>query len=508
MTEHIPSDLGRRMSKGAAWMILMRVTVRSLGFASTIILARLLVPDDFGLIAMAMLLYGLLEVLSEFNFSVFLIREQYADRQLYDTAWTMSVVRGLLMGAILYAAAPLAAEALGDARLQSIVRIIALCAVLEGLINIGVVDFRKLLNFASEFRFLTLAKLISFSVTIFAAFVLRSYWALVLGIVTHVAAKVVLSYILHPFKPRFGLRHARELFGFSKWLLLNGVLNYLHGRADGLIVGKIAGAATLGLYTVANEIATLATSKLIAPIHRALLPGYAKLADDPVRMRRSFVDGLAVIMLLTAPLAVGIGVVADPLVRLILGDKWLDCVPLIQILAVSGLLKTCRANSSPLYLAMGYPKLTTLIAGTTVIVGLPLVIWATIRWGAIGTAGAVGVATFVSVSLNFVLLVRACGLPAKALVAVIWRTLTGCLGMSAAVIWALTFCSQQSNIAGLTMQLLVLASFGAATYVALILGLWRISGRPDGGEALVVRALLDACKSARITAWRGSQAAG
>lgn len=479
--------MNRAMAKGAGWMVAMRFAIRSIGLVSTVILARLLVPGDFGLVALATMIYGGIEIMGSLGFDVVLIQNQKAGRDYYDSAWTLSIIRGLAVGAILVSIAGPAAAFFGDGRLTDIIYLLSAVAVVAGLENIGTVDFRKDMTFGKDFQFLVSNKLIAFVVTVALAVLLRTYWALVCGIVAGGVAKTVLSYVLHPYRPRLSLSRWREIMGVSKWLLLTNILHFFNQRADSFIVGKIAGATGLGLYSVAYEIATLATSELVMPIRRALFPGYAKLAHDMATLRRSFLDGLAMILMLGAPAAVGVGLIADPLVRLFLGEKWLDAIPLLQVLAIFGVFQISRANGESVFLAMGHPRLVMVVNAVSLLTGIPLYIWATLTWGLIGTVWALAATSLVTVIVLFYLLATKLELGIIQLVATIWRTFAAILVMIAAFTLKDAFMIQSANIAFSMMNFVVLVVFGAVTYVAAHLLLWIMCGRCEGPESQVLR---------------------
>ena len=133
------------MAVGAAWMILARFAVRAIGTVSTIILARLLLPEDFGVIAISTAAIGILNVISAMGVDVVLIRDQQADRAKYDTAWTLQILRGMAIAVIVLACAESAGQFFGDPRIESVLRWLALVAVLSGFQNIGIVNFRQAL---------------------------------------------------------------------------------------------------------------------------------------------------------------------------------------------------------------------------------------------------------------------------------------------------------------------------------------------------------------------------
>src|SRR6185437_4494802 len=226
------NDLNRQMAAGAAWMIFLRLAIRGLGFISVVILARLLTPADFGLIALATVIIAALELMSAFSFDVALIQKQGQSRAHYDTAWTITIIFSAITGLILVALAYPAARFYGDPRLQPIMYVLAAGTVVEGFQNIGVVAFRKEMDFSREFGFQISKKIFSFVVTVPLAFWLRNYWALVAGIVAGKAAGTIVSYMAHPYRARWSTAAWAELFHFSRWLFLNNFLGFLRARAS------------------------------------------------------------------------------------------------------------------------------------------------------------------------------------------------------------------------------------------------------------------------------------
>jgi len=164
-------------------MVLCKLVERGLGLVSTIILARLLLPQDFGLVAMAMSLVAGLELMGAFSFDIALIQNQNAERRHYDTVWTFNALFAAFCALALLVLAKPAAQVCQEHRLENITYVLAFATLVGGFENIGIVFFRKELTFAKEFRFMLRKRLVGFFVTIPLAFTLESYWALVAGIV-------------------------------------------------------------------------------------------------------------------------------------------------------------------------------------------------------------------------------------------------------------------------------------------------------------------------------------
>jgi O-antigen/teichoic acid export membrane protein len=480
---HTLTDLGHRVAKGALWMVAMRFAIRGIGLASTIIIARLLKPEDFGLVALASAMVGAVEVFGAWNFDVALVREADARRDHYNTVWTLSITRGALIALMLVGLAAPAASFFGDQRIASIVYAYALGTLIEGFQNVGVVDFRKNLNFHQDFIFQVLGRVAMFVATVTLAILWRNYWALVFGVVVGRLVALALSYAMNRFRPQLSLKEWRGLFGFSKWLLFNNILTFFSSKLDTFAVGRIAGTHALGLYEIGYEIANLPTGELVFPIQRALLPGYAKLAGRPVELAQSYLGGLSVILLLAVPTAVGIALVAKPIVDVFLGARWAEVVPLLQILAIPATLRLGVANAGAVLLALGRAKLITLLDGIgTPLILAPCIVIGTLAGGASGAAWGLALSYLIRMTITVAVMLRIFSIPVSRFVGAIWRTLAATGVMGAAV----AFLSLWWEGAGLTAEfakLLALSLSGAAIYVGVALIFWRLSGCPEGPES-------------------------
>jgi lipopolysaccharide exporter len=478
----VPRDLGLRMAKGAAWMIALRFAIRSIGLVSMIILARLLVPADFGLVAIATALAGALAAMSEFGFQVALIQNQAAARPHYDTAWTLGIIRGLVVaGALAASAGPLAAE-FSDQRLEPILFLLAVGVLLTSLENIAVVDFRRDLQFHREFVFRTLPKIASFVTAIPLAINLRNYWSLVIGILLGQLVSVLLSYTMCAYRPRLCLSVWRELIHFSKWLLLNNVLHFAYHRVDTFVIGRLVGAQSLGLFRMAYEISSLPTTEMVAPIRAAILPGYAKLASDRERLRTSFATTFGTIVMVAVPVAVGIGLTADSLVRLVLGEKWLEAIPLLEILCIAGVVNVCTANTWPVFIALGRPWINTALTALGIVVLIPLLLWSVPQAGTVGAAWSLVAAAAMVLFANLIATLRLLSVPGGDLVAQTWRALAGVLAMACVMLGVGAVLPHGEGLLATAASLACTVVAGAAAYLMSLWLLCRLPGLREGPE--------------------------
>lgn len=471
-----PPDLGRRMASGALWMVALRVSQRAIGLVSTIILARLLVPEDFGLVALATTFAAILEVAGDFGVDTALICDRTASRREYDTAFTVQVLRGLLIGLVLVAGAPWIAAFFGDPRLEPLFWVIAAGAVVQGFWNIGIVDFRRDLEIAREFAFHFWGKLGSFLIAVGLALLWRSYWALIVAILARRVILLVLSYTMCAYRPRLSLAGLGRLLHVSKWLLLQNALFFLRERIDALLVGKLMGPAALGLYDLALEVASLPTSEVAGPVNRAVFPGYARMGGDRGRLRRGYCDAVGVILLVTVPASVGIGLLADPLVLLLLGEHWRPAVPLIQALVVFGVLRCSYTTAGAVYLALGRLRVEPALMLLFIAVLVPSLYLLTGRFGVFGAALALTLATASGLVANLVMLRRLVGLGVGELFRPLGRTFFATAAMAAAI--RLLPLGSLPPVAAILLGTVT----GAAVFLAVLAGSWLLAGRPAGPE--------------------------
>jgi O-antigen/teichoic acid export membrane protein len=474
--------VNRGLTKGAAWMIGMRLCTSTIGLISTFILARLLQPADFGLVALATALVAAFDLLTNFRFDTPLIQNQVATREDYDTAWTLNLTMGTTLALLLCLAAHPAAQFFEEPRLSGVVFALAAVGIIDGAQNIGIVNFRKEFAFAREFVFATGRKVASFGVGIGCAWLFRSYWALTAGIVASSVWGLVASYVMHPYRPRFSTRSARTLFDFSKWLVLDNVIQFLRFRSSDFLIGKLAGMGAVGLFNIASEVATLPQNTLTAPINRALLPGYARLATDKAALRDTYLAVIGMTTFTAVPAATGIAAIAPLMVPLALGDHWLPAIPLMQLLGVASAVALTGTGASVVYLALGRPMLVVALGGLHVTVMLGAMAFLFPRLGLVGAAWAMIAAATASVPAQMLLVQRVLGPVLRGWLAVVWRPTLAALLMFLAVSAYVNVSVTAAKPGELLSETLLGVLLGVCVYVAVVAVTWLAAGRPAGAE--------------------------
>ena len=475
-----------RTARGAGWVVAWRMATRLLGLSSTLVLVRLLPPEDFGLVALAAAFAVTLDVCLAIGVEDQIVRARDPQPALYDTAFTLNLLRGLLAGTLLAALAAPAAGFFGDARLFPIFLALAASAVASGATSIGIAEFRRSLRFDKEFQLQLLPRLAGIGVTVGGAFLLHSHWALVLGILTNRLGVVVMSHILSPYRPRLSLAAWRELAGVSGWAWAIGLAAVLRDRADSLVIGRLLGPARLGVYAVGVEVAVLPTSEMVDPICRACMPGFAAAlrGGDPGALREAWLRIVALMALLTLPAGVGISLVAGPVVALGFGPLWADAAPIVAILGIACTVMLFGNVSAALLNARA--MLRTILVLTLAAAALRLGLLAVLipPYGLVGAGIAIGLSLLAEHLVLVGCALRLLRLPAGRFLAGIARPALAAAVM-ALVLWGAGLGWQPGPAsAGAAARSLALAiPLGAGVFGLVLLLLWRGAGAPAGAEA-------------------------
>jgi lipopolysaccharide exporter len=475
-------SISNAVAGGVAWMLVLRMSLRGLGLVSTVILARLLTPEDFGLVAIAMSLFAFLHLIKDFGFDTAIIQISNPSRSHYDTAWTFNLIFGIFLAVVLALSSGWISTLYGSPKLQPLLWAIAGLFIIGGLENVGTLDFRKNLTFNKEFKLKILPKLIGVPCTLMLAYWLRSYWALTIGTIVTQLAGLCAGYLMHNFRPKLGLSAAKELFNFSKWLMANNLIYFINNRSPELFIGKILNPQAAGLFSVANEVATMPTSELSSAVSRASYPGYAKVSNELGELKNLFLNVLSSAALLLIPIAIGVAVTADLLVPVFLGEQWLTVIPVIKVISIAGLLIALNSNAGYVFMAIGKPQISTILGAVRVILFLPLLIYLVNEKGLVGAAWAMLGAASVMFFVTNIVVVFKLPVGLKDLIRVFYRPALASIVM---LICVYPFAQIEGN-ASLLEQALRLAGVaisGAIIYFLIVYFLWLLSGKPMGPES-------------------------
>jgi len=321
--------------KGTFWVTLFRWVSVGLGTLSTVILARLLLPDDFGLVATAAIVTGFFEVFSRLGTEQYLIHKQKLTDEEINTAWTIQLISKLIIAILIFLSSYYVPVIFNEPRLGNIIKVLAIIPMFMAFNNVGLILLKKEMKFKQLMLFQGVIKILVFAVTVIIAFILKSYWAFIVGNVLNYLLTALGSYYVSNYRPKLCLTKISSQFSFSIWTLLKGIVNYVNSRMDQLLVTKYLNVSLLGELTLGKKISSLPGGLVLGPLMDVLFPGLAKSLDNSQEFASRVQKLLFIIVFITLPLTSVIILLAEPIVSLFLGDtvKWVGVVEILPLLA-------------------------------------------------------------------------------------------------------------------------------------------------------------------------------
>lgn len=479
--------VGRSVVRGSAFMVAGRFVIRGIGIVSSLILVRLLLPEDFGLVGLAASFIAVAETLSLLGIGMAVVRHPKPDRALYDTAWTINLLRCGLLGGLLAATAPWQAALLGDPRIGPIVLVVGLTIALDGLASAGLYRLQRELRYDRIIRLELTGKLVAFTAAIALAVLMGDYWCLVLG---NLAARLVVipyGYWLAPHRPRPCLVHWRVMLHFSKWMLASNACGAIEGQSSNLAIGRLVGLPALGMWQISWQIAAVPVTELAVPIRGPIYAGYAKLQHDAAALRRHFLGGFGLVTAVVLPLSVGIALVAPEIQRIALGPAFAGAAPLIAFCALFAMIDALAHFTFNLFIVLGEQRRMVAIHALLVLLRVPTVVAGALLAGAEGVGAALVLTALFGLAAWHGQMARLLGYGIAEIRAEVWRSLAATAAMAALVLALRNWLpAPDGSLAGAAVRLALLSTSGAIAHVGTQALLWWLSGRPEGAERRIL----------------------
>lgn len=399
----IESSLRKRVLSGVSLNAASMFLREAMHLGRSIILARLLAPDDFGLFGMAVTLMGAMRVLTHMHLYGAVIANKFSSdeevsRQL-DTIWTAELVRRFCLTLLLWASIYPTVHFYGDERLYAILLLTSLTPFIQGFQNKGLILLRKKVRFAKVVWYELTSDLIGVVASIGFALWTRSVWALVLSQLLSAVLSVLVSYAFNSYRPRFAFdKSAFKLaFNYGKYMFIIGVMTYITTTADNVVIGKLLGPSVLGIYIVAYSFSSLPTKILYHVLSNVMFPAYAELkAHSAERLKKAFVRGFVITSTLLTIITVPIFVHAEEIIHLLYGAKWDAAGPLLRVLALLGFWRGFVHAVTPLLLGINRPKAEAKAKVFEALIFLALLYPLTVKFGINGAAWAGVIVYFIA----------------------------------------------------------------------------------------------------------------
>ncbi|MGH8262471.1 MAG: lipopolysaccharide biosynthesis protein [Steroidobacteraceae bacterium] len=456
-------------SGNARWIALIQMSRVGVQLLCITVLSRLLAPGDFGLVAMAMAVTNLGNLLRDLGIASAIIQKPKLDERTLATAFWMCCGVGFTLGLIFVLSAPLVAMLMHEPDVAGLMRVLAAMFPMYGIAIVQQALLERNGRFATVARVEITSAVAGLGVALIAAMSGAGAMSLAFQSLTIACAASLQFIALAEWKPRLGWGRSqfRELWQFGGHVSGSNVVNYLARNLDSAIIGRVLGAASLGPYSIAYRIMLFPLYNLTFVATRALFPVMSRAADTGHAAKRDvtalFLRALSVIAFFSAPLMTGLFVLRDPFVNVFLGARWHSVAVLIAWLAPTGLVQSLISPCGSVFMALGRPNMLVRIGG----IGACLCILSFIvgvQWGVVEVTQCYFVASLAAAALWFGATLHAIQCSARRLFAAIYRPLLMALVMAAAV--AVLKPSLDATVPQ-SIRLVVLVAAGVLLYGAM-----------------------------------------
>ncbi len=369
-----PQSITHKAIKSTKWVFLSTVISKIWQPVITIILARLLSPEDFGLLALAIVVTSIIALFQDLGLAHALIQRREHMEEAADVIFWSGLVLGIFWYGAIFISAPFAAYYFHDERVISVLRIIGISFVVNPFGIVQKTSLTKELHFKELFYLNLIPTVVPGIVSIILAIEGFGVWALVLGSLMSPISSVVIVWFKIPWRPRwrYNLSIAKEMLGFGGFVSAESFLGWGITKIDNLFVGRFLGARQLGIYNMGWNVGFWPAQNLSVPIINIAYPMFSKLQQDMHTVRKHYLKIIELISLVSFPLGILIALTAHMFVPLLLGNRWMDAIPIIQLLSIIGILASIVWINPQIYRAIGRPDITPKFLVARSIISIPL----------------------------------------------------------------------------------------------------------------------------------------
>jgi lipopolysaccharide exporter len=359
MTENLTS----KVVKGSSWVVFGSISGKGLDFLLQLLLTRLFVPEDFGIMAIGLSFIAIVEAITETGFGSAIIQKQNDVTSYLDSAWTLDFCKSILLFIIVLSFSNSIALFFNDIRIGPLLKILSITFIFRGAQNIGIIFFRKELLLKKQFLFELIPVIIQLIVIVPIAIFIRNYWVLVMGGLIKRGMELILSYLLHQYRPKlsFNIDKARSLYNFGKWIFIRGLIGTLMTNGISLFIGKYFGLNILGLFNRAELFSTVVFVLLIQIVWKVGYPAFSIIQRKTKKLWIEYNNLVQAIAFLSFPI-VGINFLyGNDFLILFLSDEWSYSSSLVSILSIAGVLSLIKTPSSIILQSTGKPRESTVL---------------------------------------------------------------------------------------------------------------------------------------------------
>lgn len=458
-------QLEEKALRGVSWSLMSYVGTRLFGVATTLVLARLLAPSDFGLVAFAVLAIQFVLHFTGLGLGAAMIIRSDLDRHALGTVETMMVALGLLSTVLLLALSPLAANALGDRRAAGVLAALTIPVVFGGFTHFHAALLQRELAFATHAGCLIVQATILAAVSILLATFGAGVWSIVVGQIAATTAYTVALVVRSPFLVplRFDAHVARDITRTGGGFVLQAGFSFVEQNVDYAIIGSSLGARPLGAYSLAYRLSELPYAGLAEPVAQVTFPGFARMRHRSEDITDAFLSVLRSVAVASCPFGLLLAAAADPFVRAVLGSTWLLMVGPLSVLGFWGAIRPVQGTIGWMLNSVGYAGHLGRAYALLVVGTLPLLILAASRSGVTAVAAVMLGNLAATLGIGIVLATRKVGVDPASL----WAALRP-VALAAAPTWLVARALAELSAAAPAVALVLSLVGGLSTYLGVL----------------------------------------
>lgn len=397
------STLKKKTILGLFWSFSDLIANQGIKFIIQVILARLLVPKDFGVIAMITVFIAVSQSFIDSGFTNALIRDKKPSQEDYSTVFYFNLFMAVLMYILLFFSAGTISSFFKEPQLVAILRVLAIVLIINSFGLIQRTILTKSINFKTQTKISVISSILSGVIAVVFAYMGFGVWSLVIQTLVMQFIQSLLLSLGNRWVPSlvFSIDSFKRLFGFGWKLLVSGLINTLYNNLYFLIIGKAFSAVDLGYYTNAQKLRDTASQSITTSVQKVSYPVLSSIKEDEETLRSAYKKIIKTSVFITFPLMIGLAVIASPLIRLIFGQKWINSIPSFQILCFAGMLFPLHAINLDILQVKGRSDLFLKLEIIKKFIGLSLIaIVLFFKIGIIGLLWAAVLSSYIGYFIN------------------------------------------------------------------------------------------------------------
>ncbi|MEQ9486246.1 MOP flippase family protein [Coleofasciculus sp. F4-SAH-05] len=459
-------NLRQKAVKGVVWSAIQGWGTQAIAFIVFFVLARLLEPEAFGLVALAGVFLAFIQIFIDQGLSTAIVQRQELEPEHLDSAFWTNLGISLLLTLFGIAAAGFVAELFKEPQLAPILRWLSLSFLFIGLNGVQQAIFERQLAFKALAIRSMVAVVAGGVVGVVMAFLDFGVWSLVGKQLVNGVVEVIVLWGASNWRPGFkvSIKHFRELFSFGINLVGLNILGFLNRRLDDFLIGYYLGPLALGYYSISYKLLLIMTNLLTSVTTKVALPTFSRLKQEPEKLRRAFYTVTQLTSLISFPTFMGMAALASELIPGLFGEKWLPSIPVMQILAFIGIIHSVAYFNGSVMMSMGKPSWQLKLNCMHTIANVVL-FFVAVRWGIEAVAAVYVIRSYLLTPVDLLVIRKLINIKLTTYVYQYIVPFTGTLGMVAAILIAKYLLA---NFINLYTLIVVCSLLGTAMYTLII----------------------------------------